>query len=99
MRYSIILLALVLSITIIHDIRPYSVHSYANQHESFNTPSFASLEPGPSIGWSPEPYNTMIIDGAYTGQSQEIFEYRVWVNDSLGVDSVLFRFKWSDDEE
>jgi hypothetical protein len=39
------------------------------------------------------------MDGAYTGQTQEVFEWEVWVNDSLGVDSVVFRFKWSRDEE
>lgn len=64
-----------------------------------NTPSFGSSETGPSISWYPDPNVTLAIDGAYTGQSQEIYVRRVWVNDSLGVDSVIFRFKWSYDEE
>jgi hypothetical protein len=62
------------------------------------TPSFGSSETGPSIHWYPDPNVTLVIDGAYTGQSQEIYERRVWINDSLGVDSVIFRFKWSYDE-
>ena len=64
-----------------------------------HTLSLDSSETGPSIEWAPEPIATLIFDGAYTGQSQEIFAYWVWVNDSLGVDSVIFRFKWSNDEE
>ncbi|MHA2068082.1 MAG: hypothetical protein ACXABY_27290 [Candidatus Thorarchaeota archaeon] len=62
------------------------------------TPSFDSSETGPSIAWHPEPNVTLAMDGAYTSQTQEIFDYWVWVNDSLGVDSVIFRFKWSYDE-
>ena len=64
-----------------------------------NILGFHSSESGPNIEWSPEPVATLVIDGAYTGQTHEIFEYHVWVNDSLGVDSVIFRFKWSNDEE
>ncbi|MHA1423955.1 MAG: hypothetical protein ACTSUZ_10295 [Candidatus Thorarchaeota archaeon] len=64
-----------------------------------NTLSLDSSETGPTIAWFPEPVPTLAMDGAYTGQSQEIFEYRVWVNDSLEVDSVIFRFKWSNDVE
>lgn len=64
-----------------------------------NILSLDSSESGPSITWYPEPIPTLVIDGAYTGQSQEIYERRVWVNDSLGVDIVIFRFKWSYDEE
>lgn len=62
------------------------------------TPSLDSSETGPSIDWYQDPNVTLSIDGAYTGQSQEIYERWVWVNDSLGVDSVIFRFKWSYDE-
>ncbi len=63
------------------------------------TPSSDPSETGPSISWPPNPIPTIFFDGAYTGQTQEIFYYWVDVNDSLGVDSVIFRFKWSDDEE
>ena len=66
---------------------------------AINTPSFDSSETSPIIDWPPEPIPTLYMDGAYTGQSQETFEWWIWVNDSLGVDSVIFRFKWSDDEE
>jgi hypothetical protein len=63
------------------------------------TLSLDSSETGPSIDWYQDSNVTLFIDGAYTGQSQEIYERWVWVNDSLGVDSVIFRFKWSDSEE
>ena len=65
---------------------------------AINTLSLDSSETGPSISWPPEP-NILFMDGAYTGQTQEIFEWGAWVNDSLGVDSVLLRFKWSYEEE
>ncbi|TFH08297.1 MAG: hypothetical protein E4H14_06675 [Candidatus Thorarchaeota archaeon] len=61
--------------------------------------SLDSSETGPSIDWEPEPIPTLFMDGAYTGQTQEIFEWWAWVNDSLGVDSVILRFKWSYEEE
>ncbi len=64
-----------------------------------NILSLDSSETGPTIAWFPEPVPNLSIDGAYTGQTQEIFERRVWVNDSHGVDSVIFRFKWDYDEE
>ena len=54
---------------------------------------------GPTISWYPEPIPILAIDGKYTGQKQEIYESRFWVNDSDGVDIVIFRFKWSNDEE
>jgi hypothetical protein len=66
---------------------------------TINTSSFHISESGPNIDWPPEPVATLFIDGAYTGQTQEIFEWWVWVNDSLGVDSVIFRFKWSHDDD
>ena len=64
-----------------------------------NTQSLDSSGTGPSIHWFPEPIPTLNMDGAYTGQTQEIYEHGVWVNDSLGVDTVLLRFKWSYEEE
>jgi len=64
-----------------------------------NTSRLDSLGTGPTISWHPEPIAALFIDGAYNGQSRETFEYWVWVNDSLGVDSVVFRFKWSHDDE
>ncbi|MHA1964989.1 MAG: hypothetical protein ACW97G_10435 [Candidatus Thorarchaeota archaeon] len=98
-RCSILILVLVVSITIIYDFRPHSERAYASQFDSCTVLSSDSSGIGPNISWSPDPNVTMFFDGAYTGQSQEIFEYRVWVNDSLGVDSVIFRFKWSYEEE
>jgi hypothetical protein len=52
----------------------------------------------PTIGW-PYPFNATYIpaicwDGAYTGQTQEVWTWTYWVNDTDGVDTVLFRFRW-----
>ncbi|MFQ5831302.1 MAG: hypothetical protein ACE5H4_01190 [Candidatus Thorarchaeota archaeon] len=41
----------------------------------------------------------LFVDGAYTGQTQDVFEYQTMVNDSDGVDVVLFRFKWEGDDD
>ena len=61
--------------------------------------SFNSSESGPNISWPSEQFATLYMDGAYTGQTRETFDWEVWVNDSLGVDTVIFRFKWSNSEE
>ncbi|TFG28691.1 hypothetical protein EU527_16925 [Candidatus Thorarchaeota archaeon] len=37
-------------------------------------------------------YATVCWDGAYTGQTQEVWSFEVWVHDTDGVDCVLFRF-------
>lgn len=97
--YGILLLVLVVSLTIIHDFQPYSEQNYVTQHDSSAIPSFDTSETCPSISWPPDPNITMCFDGYYNGQKQEIFDYWVWANDSLGVDSVIFRFKWSYDDE
>lgn len=38
-------------------------------------------------------------DGAYTGQTEEVWSWTYWVNDTDGVDSVLFRFRWGYGDE
>lgn len=77
----------------------YSLPLSSGSTQVTNTLGFDSSETGPTIAWFPEPVPTLFFDGIYTGQTQEIFQRRVWVNDSLGVDSVIFRFKWDYDEE
>jgi hypothetical protein len=58
----------------------------------------------PIIGWSHSTANATCIpviawDGAYTGQTQEVWTWTYWVNDTDGVDAVLFRFRWNYDDE
>ncbi len=98
-RHAILILVLVVSITITYHIRPYSERNDVTQHGLYSILSLEPSELGPSISWFPDPNVTMFCDGSYDGQTQETFDYRVWVNDSLGVDLVLFRFKWSYEEE
>ncbi len=50
---------------------------------------------GPTIGWDPIWNNTIAEDGTYSGQTEEHFDWTVWVNDSDGIDNVLFRFNWA----
>jgi len=75
-----------------------SVLISCEQSSAINIPSSNSTESGPTISRPSEAYRTMFFDGAYTGQSQEVFEWSGWVNDSSGVDSVVYRFKWDNDE-
>ncbi|MGY5854312.1 MAG: hypothetical protein RTU92_12145 [Candidatus Thorarchaeota archaeon] len=50
----------------------------------------------PIIEWFAELNATnspgIAYDGAYTGQTEEVWRFTHWVNDSDGVDTVLFRF-------
>jgi len=52
-------------------------------------------EGGPIIEWW-ETNETVVIawDGAYTGQTEDVFGYTAWVNDTDGVSSVIFRYQW-----
>ena len=59
----------------------------------------SSAQGGPDISWPSTPIPDLFIDGAYTGQTVEIFEYQTTVNDSDGVDIVLFCFKWARDDD
>ncbi|MHA3963063.1 MAG: hypothetical protein AM325_005940 [Candidatus Thorarchaeota archaeon SMTZ1-45] len=93
------LLVIVLRVSNIHDGQACSERIYDSLYDSCTTLSSDSPVVGPNISWFPDPNVTMAIDGYYNGQNQEIFDYWVWVNDSLGVDSVIFRFKWSNDEK
>ncbi len=57
----------------------------------------------PIVEWYGIPMNattgwTMMWDGIYTGQTEEVWEFQNWVNDSDGVDEVIYQFKgWNDD--
>jgi hypothetical protein len=55
-----------------------------------------SSSDGPTIEWDPYWNATIAMDGMYEygGQTTEFFDCSVWVNDSDGVDTVLFRFSW-----
>ena len=56
-----------------------------------------SANEGPTIEW----YDTTSIsnlvlfwDGAYTGQTEEVWTNTRWVNDTDGIDTVIFRYRW-----
>ena len=54
----------------------------------------------PTIEWFGLPENStntieLIIDGIYSGQTEETFDYAIWINDTDGVDVVIFRFRIS----
>ena len=57
---------------------------------------------GPIIGWIGVPGNeTMVIawDGVYTGQTQEVWRHLIQVNDTDGVDTVIFMYRWISESE
>ncbi len=52
---------------------------------------------GPTIDWTygPDGENvTLCWDGMYDGQTEEVWPHWVWVNDTDGVDTVLFMYRW-----
>ena len=59
----------------------YSLPLSSGSTQVTNTLGSNSSETGPTIAWLPEPVPTLFIDGAYTGQTQEIFQRSVWVAD------------------
>lgn len=77
----------------------YSATSLANPVEPsalvHHVPSDSSS--APIIDWFGPPENstegmTICWDGLYNGQTEEVWDFEVWVNDTDGVDSVIFRF-------
>jgi hypothetical protein len=38
-------------------------------------------------------------DGVYTGQTEEVWASTNWVNDSDGVDTVIYQYKWWDETQ
>jgi len=61
--------------------------------------SQSSLE-APSIDWPySEPGVVIAWDGAYNGQTEEVWGSSAWVNDSDGVDCVLYRYRWTSQTE
>ena len=62
-----------------------------------------SSELGPTIEWS-GPANSsesvmLAWDGAYTGQTEDSWTLSAWINDTDGVDTVLFSFRTFLDSE
>ena len=52
---------------------------------------------GPTIDWYDIPENGSLVfcwDGIYDGQTEETWQFSRWVNDTDGVDVVVFRFRW-----
>jgi hypothetical protein len=54
---------------------------------------------GPTIEW-PETNGSLAIvhDGAYTGQTEEVWKHEIWVNDTDGVSVVIFMYRWNGEE-
>ncbi|MHA1575722.1 MAG: hypothetical protein ACTSU3_00030, partial [Candidatus Thorarchaeota archaeon] len=55
---------------------------------------------GPTIDWPYSNYSVVIAwDGAYNSQTEEVWGSSYWVNDSDGVDCVLYRYRWTSQTE
>jgi hypothetical protein len=56
----------------------------------------------PTIGWMFAENATdatgMTWDGGYTGQTEMTWSYTNWVNDSNGIDTVFYQYKFGNDE-
>ena len=53
---------------------------------------------GPTIDWNWGPDAWMAVDGIYQGQTEEKLEFGTYINDSDGVNTVILRVKWPDNE-
>ncbi|NHJ14353.1 MAG: hypothetical protein EAX95_11790 [Candidatus Thorarchaeota archaeon] len=60
-------------------------------------------ETPPTVDWFGIPMNwtdagTICWDGVYNGQTEQVWTFEHWVNDSDGVDTVIFQFKkWGEE--
>ncbi|MHA1928415.1 MAG: hypothetical protein ACTSV2_07535 [Candidatus Thorarchaeota archaeon] len=62
--------------------------------------ALASTSEGPTIEWPyTEEGNVMAWDGIYSGQTEQVWGHEAWVNDSDGVDCVIFRYQWTSQTE
>jgi len=67
-----------------------TVQSYpANQILSSDLHLIADSSDPPTVEWSDV---GILADGIYAGQTEEVFDFDIWVNDTDGVDTVIFRF-------
>lgn len=74
-----------------------------NQNEivdEIHTLDLGGIDP-PTIQWMTLLNSTEEIilcwDGAYTGQTEEVWPYPTWVNDTDGVDTVIYQYQWYND--
>jgi hypothetical protein len=61
-----------------------------------------SATDGPTIEWYDSISTASVVlawDGAYTGQTEEVWIDSRWVNDTDGVDTVIFRYRWTGQTE
>ena len=56
---------------------------------------------GPTIDWYVQPNETVVLawDGIYSGQTEEFWNQSIWINDTDGVDTVIFRYRWFSETE
>lgn len=62
----------------------------------------AQLSEGPTIEWYEVPENWTLVfnwDGEYRGQTEEVWTHEHCVNDSDGVHTVIFRYRWFGESE
>lgn len=65
-----------------------------------NTLDVGGVNP-PTIGWMIAENATptgMTWDGVYTGQTESTWSYTNWINDSNGIDTVFYQYKFGNDE-
>ena len=75
-----------------------------NQVQPTNLHATADSSDPPTIDWIGPPANSTntegpLVEGAYWGQTEQIFDIYAWVNDTDGVNSVIFRFLHQDNWE
>jgi hypothetical protein len=61
-----------------------------------------SANEGPTIEWYDDITTGSVVlawDGIYNGQTEEVWTDSRWVNDTDGVDTVIFRYRWTGETE
>ncbi|MFX1260526.1 MAG: hypothetical protein ACFFAZ_00430 [Promethearchaeota archaeon] len=61
-----------------------------------------SANEGPTIEWYDTTSTASLVlfwDGAYTGQTEEVWTGTRWINDTDGIDTVIFRYRWMGETE
>jgi hypothetical protein len=88
----------VIVIVFIVSAHPVTLFNQSSHIHHPNPHVTADSSDPPTIEWFGLPENStdtmeLIIDGIYSGQTKETFDYAIWINDTDGVDVVIFRFQ------
>lgn len=93
---------LVLTIILMLSSTPIAGCNQIEIVDEVHTLDLGGIDP-PTIEWLiPLNYTEEMVlcwDGAYTGQTEEVWSSMNWANDSDGIDTVIYQYQWENDTE